>query len=204
MKIKYILGGGIPQSALDGGVAFCEEIVTGFNGPVKILDCLFARSPEKWESAFSEDKAFFARCLPDTNLKIQLADPNQFIEQIRLTDVLYIRGGTTLALLDTLNRIEQWQTSLEGKTVVGLSAGANVLSKYYYGLDSLKVEEGFGLVTVKVITHFRSNYHAPNIDWDKAYLEIQNREKSLRLITLAEGEFTVIVSSSCVWQQGDP
>lgn len=186
------MGGGNPQSAPDGGVAFCEEIVTGFDQPVKILDCLFARSPEKWEEAFSEDKEFFTRCLPNTNLQMQLADPNQISEQIRLNDILYICGGTTLTLLNELKKIEQWQILLAGKTIVGLSAGTNALSRYYYGLDGLKIEEGLGLVPVKVITHWRSNYNAPNIDWDKAYLDLESHKESLRLIHLAEGEFSVI------------
>ena len=186
------MGGGSPQSASDEGVAFCEEIVAGFSEPVKILDCLFARSPEKWERAFSEDKEFFTRCLPNTNFEMQLADSNQFSEQIRLNDVLYIRGGTTLTLLNALKKIDRWQTLLEGKTIVGLSAGTNVLSRYYYGLDSLKIEEGLGLVPVKVIAHWRSNYNAPNVDWDKTYLDLESHKENLRLIALAEGEFTVI------------
>ena len=66
------------------------------------------------------------------------------------------------------------------------------MAKYYYGLDSLKLCEGLGLLPVKIIVHWHSDYNAPNIDWDKAYLELKNYKEDLPIITLAEGQFEVI------------
>ncbi len=84
-----------------------------------------------------------------------------------------------------------WEKELEGKTVAGSSAGANMLSKYFYGLDDLGLWEGSGSVPVKVLVHYRSDYNAPNIDWDKAEAELKAYKEDLPLVTLHEGEFRV-------------
>lgn len=49
---KYILVGGYPHKATDGGKALCEELVRGFGESVRILDCLFARPREIWEESY--------------------------------------------------------------------------------------------------------------------------------------------------------
>ena len=58
---KYILVGGYIHKAQDGGKAFCEELVKGFNEnrPIKILDCMFARPRESWEEKINQDIDFF-------------------------------------------------------------------------------------------------------------------------------------------------
>lgn len=55
---KYILVGGYIHKAVDGGKAFFEELIKDFrkNEPVRILNCLFARSRESWESKIKENK----------------------------------------------------------------------------------------------------------------------------------------------------
>ena len=60
---KFILVGGYPHKAIDGGRALCEELVEGFSEPIKLLDCFFARPQEDWEKAFQQDKEFFTRNL---------------------------------------------------------------------------------------------------------------------------------------------
>ena len=105
-----------------------------------------------------------------------------------------MRGGDTEQLVKTLGSIEGWREGLSGKTFAGSSAGADAIGKYYYGLDAQKVGEGLGLLAIKVIPHYRSNYNAPNIDLNKTYSELNNYQEDLPLVTLKEGEFKVITS----------
>lgn len=191
MATKIILVGGYPRKAADGGKAFSEELVAGFPEPVKILDCLFARPVENWEKAYGEDREFFERHLPGKKLDIALAKPEEFISQLRWADTIYIRGGETKRLLEILAAQPQWIQELDGKTLAGSSAGAEVLSKYFYYLDTLTMEDGLGLVLVKFVPHYRSDYNAPNINWDQADIELENYKEALPIIKLAEGEFLV-------------
>jgi len=189
---KYILVGGYPDKAPDEGKAFCEEIVKGFEEPVRILDCIFARPRETWEKEYANDQEFFKDHLPNKKLEIRLATPENFVEQMKWANAIYFRGGRTTPLMELLNKNKGWDKELDGKTLAGTSAGANMMAKYYYGLDSLRLREGLGLLLVKVIVHWRSDYNATNIDWDKAYSELKNYKEDLPIITLDEGQFEVI------------
>lgn len=193
MNTKYILVGGYPHKAPDGGKAFCEELVKGFNEPIKILNCLFARPIENWSKSFEQDKEFFTRHLPEKKIEIKSATFDKFIEQIIWADVVYIRGGSSERLLIELLKNADFKNKLTGKTIAGSSAGANAISKYFYEPDSLKLEEGLGILSVKTIVHYRSNYNSPNIDWDKAYSEFDSYKEKLPIIALAEGQFKVFV-----------
>lgn len=191
-KTKYILVGGYLHKASDEGRAFCEELVKGFNfdRPVKILDCLFADTEERWEVKFKEDKERFKKYIK--NFNFELADPKKFIEQVKASDVIFLRGGETERLINVLNKRGDWIKELDGKVLAGTSAGGDVISKYSYNLDTNKIIDCLGLLPVKFIPHWCSDYNAPNIDWDKALQELKNYKENLPIYTLKEGEFVVI------------
>ncbi|MBI4128620.1 MAG: Type 1 glutamine amidotransferase-like domain-containing protein [Parcubacteria group bacterium] len=191
MATKYILVGGYLRKAGDGGKAFCEEVVKDFEDPVRILDCLFARPKEVWSKVFAEDTEFFKTHLPDRNLELYLADPGRFTDQVKEASAIYLRGGETEKLIALLQKSGDWMKSLDKKTLAGSSAGAEAIATYYYGLDALTIGEGLGLLPIKLVVHYRSDYNAPNIDWDRAYAELKNYKEALPMLTLAEGEFQV-------------
>ena len=193
---KYILVGGHPHKTSDGGKAFAEELVNGFSEPVKILECLFARPKENWDLAFTQDQEFFQKHLPKTRLELVRAEPDKFLEQVKWADAIYIRGGDLEIPLIDLLRQSSFEKELEGKTLAGSSAGADAIAKYYYGLDDLKIWEGLGLLPIKVLVHYRSDYNAPNIDWDKVETELKGYKEQLPLVALKEGEFKVMRQNS--------
>lgn len=127
---KYILVGGYPDKAPDKDKAFAEELINGFEGPAKILDCIFARPRETWEEVFADDKEFFKEHLLNKKFEIQLADPEDFTEQAKWASAIYFRGGRTTPLMELLNKNKGWEKELDGKTLAGTSAGANMMAKY--------------------------------------------------------------------------
>ena len=188
--VKYILAGGYLHKAPDGGKAFCGELIRGINKkPVKILDCMFARSLDSWEIKFKEDIEFFSKHID--NFEPTLASEENFVEQVKLADVVFLRGGQTELLLEKLNKAGNWIKELEGKTLAGTSAGGDVISKYSWNLDLKKIEECLGLLPVKFIPHWRSDYDSPNIDWEKAFQELKDYKEDLPIYALEEGEFKV-------------
>ena len=189
---KFILVGGYVKKAPDGGAAFCDELVRGFEDPVKILVCMFARRREVWEEAFAGDIDFFRSRLPNKILDIQLAENGRLSEQVQWADVVFFRGGSSHELVDALKAEGDWMLHTEDKTIAGTSAGADALSKYYFGLDTKEVREGMGLLPVKVIPHFRSDYHGWEFDWDAALKELAGYREDLLVFALGEGEFRVV------------
>lgn len=189
---KFILLGGFPQKADDGGKAFYEELVKGFQEPIKVLFCMFARPEGAWQKTFIEDQAIFAQHLPNKKLTLKMASPEKFLDQIRWANVIYFRGGITERLLEELKKQVGWEKIIQEKTIAGTSAGANVLAEYYAALDRPEAEKGLGLLPVKVIVHYRSDYNAPNIDWDKSYEQLKNTGEELPILALREGQFEII------------
>lgn len=192
MITKFILVGGYPHKAADGGKAFCEELVKGASEPVKFLDCLFARPEETWEKGHAQDKELFGNNLPSKQLDMVPADPVKFIEHIKWADVIYIRGGSNEALRGALAKHPGWVEALKGKTLAGSSAGANMLSKYFWSPDSLRCGDGLGVLPIKVIVHYGSDYNAPNVDWNKAEAELREYKEDLPILKLLEGGFEVM------------
>lgn len=190
---KFILAGGYPTKTEDGGALFAQELVKGFDEPVRILDCLFARPEDTWTEVFQKDRLFFSSKLKQ-NIILELAEPGQFVEQLRRADVVYFRGGTTKSLIAALKGCVGWEKELESKTVAGTSAGANFLAKYYYSLGNLEVHEGLGVLPIKVIVHYESDFNAPNIHWDTAYQDLKVAGEELPIYPIREGEFDVIES----------
>ncbi len=188
---KFILVGGYVRKAADGGKAFCEELVRGFDVPVKILDCFFAEPEELWARKFAIDKEFFSTQLPEKDLELRMASVEVFAAQVQWADAIFLRGGLNDRLFPALRVDLAWTKHLGGKTLAGTSAGADALAKYTWGLDSLQLEEGLGLVPVKVLVHYLSDYNAPNIDWNKAEAELRAFKEDLPLVALREGEFKV-------------
>jgi peptidase E len=189
---KFILEGGYTDRAADGGLAFAQEFVKGFDQPVKILLCYFARTQDSWKSEFAEDKEFFKKLLPDIEMEFALADPERFRYQLTWANAVCIGGGNMEPLFDSLKQSSGWEKELDGKTVSGSSAGAYALSAYWYDIDDAKsIHEGLGLVPVKCIAHYQSDYNAPNVDWKSVLAQTEAFHPELETVTLREGEFKV-------------
>lgn len=195
MKTKFLLIGGYIWKAPDGGKAYAEELVRGFEEPAKILVCLFARPEEDWPKLFKEDQDFFAKHLFGVDLEVQLAQPGTFIDQLKWANAIYFRGGSMDTLLSRLTQSPNWQKFLDGKTISGASAGAQLFSKEYYSLSKQRVEQGLGILPLKVLAHYKSDFNGPDFDWDKAYQELKDYgDQDAPLWTLPEGEYHVIES----------
>jgi len=188
---KFVLVGGYSNKSADDGGAFAQELVEGFDQPVRILECIFARPVDEWESALEKDKFLFSSKLKQ-KIIFELADPARFIEQIRKADVIYFRGGRTKALIEVLEQSPGWEKELSGKTVAGSSAGVNFLAQYYYSLDNLEICQGLGILPIKALVHYKSDYNAPNIEWDTVYQELNEYGEDLPVLAIPEGAFEVI------------
>ncbi len=191
---KYILVGGYIHKAKDGGKAFCDELVKGFNigKPVIILDCMFGRSKDSWENYLKEDNELFSKYI--NNFKLELALPENFTEQVKKSDIIFLRGGYVSTLFEILNKDNSWINELDGKVLAGTSAGAEVIAKYYHVLSTHRTGDGFGILPIKFIPHWKSESFEDNkqdINYEKVINDLTNYKEDLPILTLSEGEFKV-------------
>jgi peptidase E len=191
---KYILAGGYIHKAADGGKDFCEEIIKGIaSKPVKILDCLFARTEDSWVQRFKDDQEFFSKNIQDFELELAIAE--KFIQQVKDSDVILFQGGIPKQLISVLNSTGDWKKELEGKVLVGISGGADTICKYYGVGKTLNIGEGLGLLPLKIIPHWKSESEYSQgilIDWDSLLEKLKSYREDFEFITLKEGEFITI------------
>lgn len=185
---RFFLGGGrkrdepIPDSFFD---MLCEA-VRGIPQPIHVLLVMFARSEDRWKDMVADDTKNFAKIRPSTECHLEAAhaDPDVFQEQIKTADVLYVHGGDTQLLLEMIKTIPRFAELLDGKVYIGASAGANLVSKYFYSPRRNVVGEGLGIVPIKCLPH-----------WDESqqpYLEeLKKYGKDLPIVTLREWEYKI-------------
>ncbi len=154
METKFILhGGNASHENAENDLFFKEILKNTSENPKILLVCFSKRDNEASESAI-KDKKQFEKNKGNKNPYFELADENNFAEQIKKSDIIYLRGGKTSKLLATLNKYSSLKELLTGKIVAGESAGAYVLSKCFYSKSEKGLFNGLGFVPVKTICHY--------------------------------------------------
>ncbi len=192
--IKYILHGGYTSTDNDSNRTFYEEIARDVPDQGKILLCYFASKDDDNSGRFKEDCARIKHQSHDKQFTFIEAEEDNFIDQLKLSDALYLRGGSTPKLLTALSKYNGFKEQLEGKTVAGSSAGAYVIGKYSAFHDDQsggKVCKGLGLLPLRVVCHHESKDLPPNTE---ALHLLMNTEPELEMVLLRDFEWKVIIS----------
>lgn len=196
---KYVLNSGGASKYPQKDKLFVEEILAGFSGKLKILYCFFAQPRDVWESKFESYKKNFERLneeRKDLELAFVLALPEIFVKQVGESDVIFILGGENELLKNILSKFDLpkiW----ENKIVATSSAGSDVVSDSFWTCDWRQCMDGLGLLPIKFIPHYNSNYGIDDprgpIDWKKAHEELEEYgDKKLPIYALQEGDYVVI------------
>lgn len=191
---RFILVGGYPDKAPDGGRSMWQAVAGTHKSKLKVLDCFFARIEEYWEITMARDWAMTQVYLSKMNVELTLARPELFIKQLKACDVVYFHGGNTNRLKAVLDSIPDWQKHLAGKTIVGSSAGAEIIGTSYLDIDNAnKYEKGYDLLPVKVLCHYKSSYGGlKDDDWIRIAKSLEGYDTGSPILALREGEFVVI------------
>lgn len=159
MKTKFILHGGFkPGQTEEDNNRFYSEILKDAPEGAKILLVCFAKDTERVPVATAKVTAEFNKNKWQKEINFEVANEESFLEQVKSADVIYLHGGRTLKLLDTLKRFPNLKELFSGKTVAGESAGANVLGKFCYSPSADEVIEGLGILSIKIIPHYSEEY----------------------------------------------
>lgn len=194
---KYVLNSGGIGNSSDGGRTFFNEIVKDLGNNPKILICCFATPVGDWQEKFFGYMAgFVVKLSSDIDPNFALADQDSFVEQIEWCDAIYILGGDE-GLLEPILRQYDLPRIWDGKTVATNSASSNLISRYYWTSDQRRCAEGLGLLPIKFLPHFKSDYSRDDprgpVDWEVAHHKlIEFGDKTLPAYALPEGEFIVI------------
>ncbi|MCR4279696.1 MAG: Type 1 glutamine amidotransferase-like domain-containing protein [Candidatus Zambryskibacteria bacterium] len=154
MSTRFILQGGFPKDGKQENDAFFREILSTAPQEAKILLVLFSKEADRVEKNTKEDIEQFVKNGGGRRLTFEVATEDKFIEEIRNSDVVYLHGGNTGKLLETLRKFPEFSKSIEGKIIGADSAGVNILCAAFFSL-SLGVGEGLGVLPIKVLCHYK-------------------------------------------------
>jgi len=191
---KYILHGGFTSTDNELNRTFYGEVTRDVPDGGKILLCYFASVDEDNTRRFNEDSEKIKQQSNGKVFNFLLADEKNFIEQLKRSDALYLRGGSTPKLCGVLNKYDDFKEILEGKTVAGSSAGAYVIGKYSAFHDDAsggKVREGLGLLPLRVVCHYESIDLPPN---PEALELLMNTEPELEAVLLRDFEWKIFIT----------
>lgn len=193
MATRIILHGGNSDRDTAKNEKFYNEIISGIDRHViRVLCVYFARPEHRWADSYSDDQYTFRRLEREVGREIvtklaSSSEPIAFLQDIAEADVIFINGGMKGNLKDTLLTIgeKRFRQAIDGKTLVGISAGANVLAKYYYSMVAGGIREGTGFLNIKLLTHY-SEDETEHLNELRAYGE------DLPVITIPEEEYVLI------------
>ena len=195
--IKYVLNSGGMREEPELSQEFFAEVLEGFGENPKILLCFFASLRESWEEKYQQDIESIPSLVPAGVKPIfEMAMPDNFVEQIKNTNAIYIHGGDDHLVQYWLKQFDVPKI-FEGKTVGTNSASSHALAKHFWTCDWRKCMDGLGVLPVKFLAHYKSDFGVDDprgpIDWNKAYSDLEEYgDTSLPIHALEEGHFVVM------------
>lgn len=186
---RFILHGGIVagQPQLLAEMSFFNKFIKDLPRSAHVLCLYIAIDPDRWEDEFKHELEKMSTQIEPNAIELELGsnDAQQLKEQIKLSDAVYLRGGSNTELIkSTLMKESKLGELFSDKVVAGSSAGAYALSRYYISTKGV-VGRGLDIVPCKVIAHYT--------DKRMAELEtLKNYGEDLPLYALREGEYIII------------
>lgn len=152
---KYILHGGATSLQSEDNRLYYQEMVKGLYSP-KVLLVYFARELHQYDALIKQDTDNFQWASPETTFTFLVANQDDFVEQVQWADVIFFGGGTSYKLIETIKNMNiDFARLFESKTVSGSSAGANVVSEWFYGHGAKEVGQGLGVLPITVYAHYK-------------------------------------------------
>ncbi len=152
---KFILHGGNTRNNIKDNDLFFLEMVKNIDNHINFLVVYFAQEEEKWGAMFEEFKTRIKILCPKKNITFVLANKEQkvLISQIKKADVIYFTGGGHP--LNQFFKDIDLESLLDDKVIAGSSAGAYLFSTYYYSNDRDLIDNGSGILPIKLMCHYR-------------------------------------------------
>ncbi|MBP9759002.1 Type 1 glutamine amidotransferase-like domain-containing protein [Candidatus Dojkabacteria bacterium] len=183
MLTKFYLHGGGSSEDTPVNLEYRKNILAKIAHNPKILLCYFASEPEMVQERYKIDSENLWAINP--NIHFDIATEENFEEECKNNELIFLAGGDTFRLLDKLKQYPNFSELIKGKIVVGTSAGAYALSKYFYSNDENRIGEGLGILNIKIHCHY-SNEKFGNVEKLKEFKE------DIEIVTLKEQEYVVV------------
>jgi peptidase E len=191
---KYILHGGETKVPNIHNKKFYQEMFRSAKGK-PILACYYSCPYAKWKDLLASDIKRMKWAVGKKKFEIKCASKNAktFLKQLKGAEALYFRGGKTLKLMRRLKSIQKnLKKEFSRKTVLGSSAGALILAKYYFDQDHDKIMKGFEVLPVKIITHYLATGRYALTSGKEKLKMLKDYKEKLPTYAIKETEFIIL------------
>ena len=186
---RLILMGGRPWVTGDKGKSFSKVLFRYFPEGIKLAFCNFARSKEEWKEVENWNKKMLDSFKDGQTFEYQTLTHDNFEDVSKWADVIYIPGGNTFELLESLQQYDL-KRLWDGKVIAGSSAGAHMFCEAFDYLQDKTFAKGLGWIPAVCIPHWRDEFQDyTQADWDWAEREAIKRYPGLPVLCLPEGDF---------------
>jgi cyanophycinase-like exopeptidase len=175
---KYILHGGNEFDENEDNYYFYNLFGRDLAEGANVLISIHALQEKDRNIRFLEISKRISKYCPK-NLNVELAEQNseEFIQQLKKSQVLFLRGGETLRLKEYIKTVDKFSELIKEKVIVAASAGAYILSEFYYDSQTLSISEGLGILPLKILCHY-SDERKPRLEL------LKNHHSELPLLVL--------------------
>ena len=160
-KTKFILHGGFSQGKKQQNDLFFQEMLKDTPDSVNVLLVYFAEAEEKVQLRIEQDKEEFNKNKGSKNLHFRVASGVTFEKDCAWAHVVYLHGGRTVKIMESLSKYPNINQILSGRTVAGDSAGANALGKLFYSKNSKVIGNGLAILPLKIVAHYEDGVPNP-------------------------------------------
>jgi len=191
---KYILHGGETSAPNIHNRNFYREMFKATKGK-PVLMCYYSRPQKEWEYLLKSDMERMKKAVGKKKFEVIVAskDSKKFIGQIKECEAVYFRGGDTVKLMKKLDDTKrQLKKAFQGRTVLGSSAGAIMLAKYFYNQDGAAIFKGFGLLPVKIMTHYLSKGKYASASGKENLALLKDYKEKLPVYAIKETEYIIV------------
>lgn len=158
---KYILHGGFALGKKQQDDAFFQEMLNDLPEKAKVLLVYFAEVEDKIPLRIEQDTEELESNKGSKELEIKVASEATFEEDCRWADVIYLHGGKTVKIMESLSKFSDVPELIKGKIIAADSAGAHALGKIYYSKNSNVIGNGIGILPFKIMAHYEDGMESP-------------------------------------------
>lgn len=189
MKTKFILHGGMMSQGGPDNEAFFQEFVKDLEEGDTVLWIGFARKEgEDRERIFIRDTGFIAE-QSDKSFNYINATIGDLESQLKAANAIFVTGGNSEVLVDTIKNYPKFTQLIAGKTYAGSSAGACLVSTIYYHCSKQRISEGIGLLPIRTMVHYKNpEFNAT----DETLDELKQQREDLELLVLPECQWQIM------------
>lgn len=188
MLTTFLLHGGMLSQQDERNDAYFRKLTEGLKDGDQVLFIGFARRDEQERNEIYERDKGFILAQAQADISCINATHDKIIEQLKQSKAVHITGGETPELIQDVLNYPDFIEGIKGKRIGGSSAGACLLSAYYFINDERGVLKGMGVLPIRLRVHGDNP-------------KFGNIEKSVELLKTYPGNLELVLLKECDWIQ---